>query len=313
MRSEWVRVAWSRGRDAVRRIVAQTLEAARNPRRLLLLTSIMTLLAFGVPITVAGAGRIARGVGAWRSDAGADWHRTRGRVVAVRDDAALSVRVRYRDESGVARVVRLGLDGRTGRWLGPRVRLRYDANDHSNVDLDADGFVRPGIDLLLAGAPVGAGLAGIVTALALWRRRYAILGSERPVVVVCSAAVVGGVVLASGLAAWAVGTVGERGWSGVGTSMGDAVATVFAEFLGVLIPVVTFVIGCVLTAWLARHRSRLDHGGVLAEAYGLLHRAAAVVPSPDELRSDEAPDEAPEVASTPELTGRGGRRVDRLT
>jgi hypothetical protein len=278
------------------------LEAARNPRRLLLLASIVALLAFGLPLTVAGVGRTARGVGNWRSDAGADWHRARGRVVAVRDDPTLLVRVRYRDESGAARVVRIGLEGRTGRWLGPRVQLRYDTNNHSKVDLDIDGSVRPGIDVLLAGAPLGAGLAAIVTALALWRRRHSLLASERPVVAAASASVVGGIIVVTGLAAWAVGTVGERGWSGVGASMRDAVATAFAEMLGVLIPIVTFAIGCVLTAWLARHRSRLEHDGLLADAYGLVHRAAEVVPSPDELRSDATPDGPREPA---ELTGGG--------
>ena len=246
-----VRVAWARGREALHRITAHALEAARNPRRLLLLVSVVALIAFGVPLTIAGAGRIVHGVGDWRRDAGADWHRARGRIVAVRDDpGALAVRVRYRDESGVAHVVPVGLDGRTGRWLGPHVRLRYDTNDHSEVDLRVDGMARPGIDLLLAGAPLGAGLAGIAMAFALWRRRRTVIASERPVVAACSASVVGIALLFAGLTAWSIGTVAERGWSGVGASMSDAVATVFAEFLGVLIPIVTFVIGCVMTAWL---------------------------------------------------------------
>ena len=285
-----VRVAWARGREALHRITAYALEAARNPRRLLLLVSVVALIAFGVPLTIAGAGRIVHGVGEWRRDAGADWHRARGRVVAVRDDpGALAVRVRYRDESGVAHVVPVGLDGRTGRWLGPHVRLRYDTNDHSEVDLRVDGMARPGIDLLLAGAPLGAGLAGIAMAFALWRRRRTVIASERPVVAACSASVVGIALLFAGLTAWSIGTVAERGWSGVGASMSDAVATVFAEFLGVLIPIVTFVIGCVMTAWLARHRSRLGTIGPLAGAYDLVHRAAEVAPSPDELRPIDAP------------------------
>ena len=250
----------------------------------------MALIAFGVPLTIAGAGRVVHGVGEWRRDARADWHRARGRVVAVRDDPGeLAVRVRYRDESGVAHVVPVGLDGRTGRWLGPHVRLRYDTNDHSEVDLRVDGMARPGIDLLLAGAPLGAGLAGIAMAFALWRRRRTVIASERPVVAACSASVVGIALLFAGLTAWSIGTVAERGWSGVGASMSDAVATVFAEFLGVLIPIVTFVIGCVMTVWLratgaASARSAHWPGPTIWCTEPPRSR-----PSPDELRPIDAP------------------------
>ena len=277
----------------LRTVTARALEAARDPRRLLVLTAIVALLASGGPLAIAGTHRMVEGIGDWRSDAGTDWQRTRGRVVAVRDEPGLAVRVRYRDEQGSTHVVGVGLDGRSGRWIGPSVRLRYDANDHSAVDLAVDGSARPVVDLLLAAAPLGAGLAGILTAIALWRRRRVIVASDRPLVSACSAGVVGGVLLLAGLAAWSTGTVVERGWSGVGTAMSDGLATVFAEMLGILIPIVTFVIGCVLTAWLGRHRSRLAADHPLVEAYDLVDRAAEVVPSPDELRAHDPSDDDP--------------------
>jgi hypothetical protein len=270
----------------------------------LLIAVVVTLLAFAVPLTVAGVARVARDVGAWRADAGVEWRRTTGRVVAVRDDTSLTVRIRYRDESGTSRLVRVALDGRSGRWLGPSLRLRYDAHDHSNVDLAVDGTDRPGVGILLAGAPLGAGLAALLIALALWRRRDALVASERPIIAGCSASVAGAVVLAMGLTSWAVGTVVERGWSGVLASISDAVDTAFAELLGILIPLATFVIGGVLAAWLVHHRSRLDDEGVLAEAYGLLHRAAEIAPSPDELLAEDASEDAPE------RTEAGAARVD---
>jgi hypothetical protein len=256
-----------------------------------LLVLVATLLAFAIPLTVTGAMRVVRAVGDWRAEAGVEWRRATGRVVAIKDDTELAVRINYRDGSGTRRLVRVALDGRSGRWLGPTVRLRYDAHDPTDVDLGVDGTDRPGVGILLAGAPLGAGLAGLLTVLTLWRRRVAVVASERPVVAASSASVAGAVVLAIGLTAWAVGTIAERGWSGVGTSISDAVDTAFAELLGVLVPAATFVIGGVLAAWLVRHRSRLQRDGVLAEAYGLLHRAAEVVPSPDELRAADPSDD----------------------
>jgi hypothetical protein len=253
---------------------------------LLLIAAVVTMVAFAVPLTIAGASRVAAAVGDWRSDSTADWRPTRGRILAVRDDGKLSVRVRYRDEVGASRTARVDLDGRTDGWLGPQVSMRYDANDNAHVDLVADGTQRPVVDLLLAGAPLGAGLAGLVTAFLLWRRRHLIMASDHQLMTAGSAAVVGGILVLTGLGAWAVGTVLERGWSGIGASVTDMISTAFAELLGVLVPILTFAIGCLLTAWLARNRHRLPDDGVLSEAYGLLDRAAEVAPTPDELTPD---------------------------
>ena len=60
--------------------------------------------------------------------------------------------------------------------------------------------------------------------------------------------------------------------------------------LGVTVPLVTFAIGCLLTAWLARHRHHDEHEGMLSNVHRIIDRAAGYVPSPEDLKA-ELPDE----------------------
>ena len=71
----------------------------------------------------------------------------------------------------------------------------------------------------------------------------------------------------AGIAAWAMGTVKERGWSAVASATGHLAATVFGDLLGVFVPLVAFTLGCLVTAWLPRHRHHDEHDGLLSTAY----------------------------------------------
>jgi hypothetical protein len=105
--------------------------------------------------------------------------------------------------------------------------------------------------------------------------------------------VAAGLLIVAGLAAWAIGTVWERGWSAVASATGHLAATVFGDLLGVLVPLVAFALGCLVTAWLARHRHHDEHDGLLSSAYRMIDRAAGMAPSPDEMRPDDVPERTP--------------------
>jgi hypothetical protein len=68
--------------------------------------------------------------------------------------------------------------------------------------------------------------------------------------------------------------------------------------LGVTVPLVTFAIGCLLTAWLARHRHHDQHEGMLSNVHRIIDRAAGYVPSPEDLKA-ELPDELTGASGTP--------------
>jgi hypothetical protein len=103
--------------------------------------------------------------------------------------------------------------------------------------------------------------------------------------------------------------VWERGWSAVASSIGHLVATIFGDLLGVLVPLVAFVLGCVVTAWLARHRHHDDHDGLLSSAYRMIDKAAGMAPSPEEMRPDDAAADTPADAPQPAPTPAGGSPV----
>jgi hypothetical protein len=109
--------------------------------------------------------------------------------------------------------------------------------------------------------------------------------------------------LAGGVAAWAIGTVSLRGWTGVADRLGHQFSVVFGDMLGITVPLVAFALGCLLTAWLARHRHHEAHEGLLSRAHRLIDRAAGYVPSPEELqaqRQDRPPGpEEPGAAEEP--------------
>ena len=130
--------------------------------------------------------------------------------------------------------------------------------------------------------------------------------------------------LALGIAAWAVGTVNLRGWTGVADRLGHQFSIVFGDMLGVTVPLVAFAIGCLLTAWLARHRHHETHEGVLSSVHRLIDRAAGYVPSPEDLqaarheRGRRAASPRTEAGGTPtarselgdDLVGEAAERVD---
>lgn len=85
-----------------------------------------------------------------------------------------------------------------------------------------------------------------------------------------------------------------RGWTGVADRLGHQFSIVFGDMLGITVPLVAFALGCLLTAWLARHRHHEDHEGLLSRAHRIIDRAAGYVPSPEELQAQlPGPDPAP--------------------
>ena len=131
----------------------------------------------------------------------------------------------------------------------------------------------------------------------MWRRRRALAESSHPLTVLRVPFAVSAFVFALGMAAWAVGTVKLRGWTGVADRLGNQLSIVFGDMLGVTVPLMTFAIGCLLTAWLARHRHHDSHDGMLSSVHRWIDRAAGYVPSPEDLKADEPGEgEAPEGA-----------------
>jgi hypothetical protein len=157
------------------------------------------------------------------------------------------------------------------------------------VDLIGVAEARPIGSALVAGAAIGAGLAALILAFGIWRRRRALAEADHPFRVVRVPLALAGLVLAIGIAAWAVGTVSLRGWSGVADRLGNQFSVVFGDLLGVGLPLVTFAIGCLLTAWLARHRHHEAHDGVLSNMHRVIDRAAGYVPSPEDLQAEQPP------------------------
>ncbi len=123
--------------------------------------------------------------------------------------------------------------------------------------------------------------------------------SNHPITVLRVPLALAGFVLALGLAAWAVGTVKLRGWSGVADRLGNQLSVVFGDMLGVALPLVTFAIGCLLTAWLARHRHHEAHDGMLSSVHRVIDRAAGYVPSPEDLQAEQRASPTRHVAAAP--------------
>ena len=266
---------------------------ARDPLRVLPILAVLALTAVGVPYTVTGLSRVARASFAWSSDARVDWHRTTGTVTGVRESDGLLVRVRYRDGSGDVHTAETLVVDPARKWLTPRVRVRFDPRQPRRVELVGFGRRGPVSALLIAGAPLGAGVGALLVAIALWRRRRLVAVSATPIAILRRPLMAGVAVLVAGVGAWATGTVLQRGWSAIASATGHLVGTVFGDLLGVFVPVVAFVLGALLTGWLARHRHHAEHEGLLSKAHGLIERAVGLVPSPEEM----APQDDPEVPS----------------
>ena len=273
--------------EAGRRWGARAWATARDPLRVLPVIAVVALLLIGIPYTATGLSRIARVGLDWRSESRVDWHRTVGTVTGVRESDGLLARVRYRDDRGRTHVAESFVPDPTQKWLTPRVVVRFDPSHHDRIELVGYGDRGPVAALLIAGAPLGAGIAAIIVAFGVWRRRRLIPVSATPVAILRRPLTIGMAVLIAGVGAWAAGTVIERGWSAIASATGHLVGTVFGDLLGVFVPLVAFVAGCLLTAWLARHRNHAEHEGLLSSAHRLIDRAAGMVPSPEQLAPDD--------------------------
>jgi hypothetical protein len=284
--------AWLDRAVAVARRVTERLWAvARDPLRILPVVAVIALLAIAVPLTVTGLTRVGRSAMEWRHRSAIEWHHASATVVRAKIDDGLVLDLTYRDRHGDRNRVQTFVGDASGKWVGRRVPIRYNAGDHQSVELVGYGSNDPIPTLLLAGAPLGAGIAGIVLAISLFRRRALLAVSARPLQAMRVPLVAAACLVVAGLAAWAVGTVWERGWSAVASATGHLAATIFGDLLGVLVPLVAFALGCLVTAWLAKHRHHDEHDGLLSSAYRMIDRAAGMAPSPEEMRPDAAPAE----------------------
>jgi hypothetical protein len=267
-------------------------ELVKNPVRLLVMAVCLVLVAVALPLLIGGGSRLEAAWKDWRHErsVGRDWMRGTGHFTEMRSNDGVTLHLFYFDRSGDRHNASVRLDGTGDTWVKRQFPIRYDPAHPSQVDLvnisDADSLGRA----LVAGAAIGAGLAALILSFMLWRRRRAIAEAEHPLPLLRVPLAVSGFVLALGVAAWAVGTVRLRGWTGVADRLGNQLSIAFGDMLGVTVPLVTFAIGCLLTAWLARHRHHDEHEGMLSNVHRIIDRAAGYVPSPEDLKA-ELPDE----------------------
>jgi hypothetical protein len=277
---------------------ARAWATARDPRRVLPVLAVVALLLFAVPYTATGLSRVGRAALHWRSDAKMHWVRTTGTVTGVRDSDGMLVQVRFRDQHGNRRQAETFVADPTKKWLRMKVPMDFDTRNTDHIKLIGFGDHAPIPALLIAGAPLGTGICALVIAIGLWRRRRLVAVSATPVAVLRRPLTIGLTIAVAGIGAWAVGTVLQRGWAAIASATGHLVGTVFGDLLGVLVPLAAFGAGCLLTAWLARHRNHEDHQGLLSSAHRLIDRAARLVPSPEEMAPEPA-------ARRPDASGQG--------
>lgn len=282
--------AIERGRAVVRAVSARVGDLVRDPVRLLVVATCVVLVSVAVPLLVGGGARLERAWRDWRHDTAVDrsWVRTTGAVTAVRARDGLDFRVTYRDRRDRRNTARAHVDTPGDGWIRTSRPIRYDPRHPDRVELIGLAEPRPLGSALVAGAAIGAGAAALVMAVALWRRRRLLVVSAHPAAALRIPLAVSGVILTLGLAAWAIGTVSLQGWSGVADRIGHGLSVVFGDLLGVAVPLVAFGAGCLLTAWLARHRHHERHSGMLSSAHRLIDRAAGYVPSPEDLKVDSS-------------------------
>jgi hypothetical protein len=288
----WVERARALGRSFARAAMV----LLRDPVRLLIGAIAIVLLVVSIPLLVGGGQRLERAWSDFRHHRSVDqhWIRATGTVTEVRYEDGLGLALVYRDRHGDRHRTEAHLETPGDDWIGTRVALRYDPLEPSAVDLIGVPEPSPIGSALVAGAAIGSGLAALILAIAVWRRRKLIAVSAHPLHAVRLPLATAGVLLVAGLTAWAIGTVTLQGWTGVADRIGRMFATAFGDFLGVLVPAFAFVAGCLLTAWLARHRHHEEHEGVLSSAHRIIDRAAGYVPSPEELKAADDPSEPPD-------------------
>jgi hypothetical protein len=305
MADEAPRTRMDRGLD---RLVALSRRArdyghqlVQNPVRLLIGGICIVLFAVALPLLIGGGMRLNEAWTDWRHErtVGRDWIRSTGTLTQVRERDGLTLRLYYFDRAGEQHRAQVQVDSTGDRWLNDRFPIRYDPAHPNQVDLVNVAEVNASGSALVAGAAIGAGLAALIMAFAVFRRRRALADAPHPFTILRVPLAISGLVLALGIAAWAVGTVKLRGWSGVADRLGKQLSVVFGDMLGVTIPLLTFAIGCLLTAWLARHRHHDHHEGMLSSVHRLIDRAAGYVPSPEDLQADAPDDRAEDRPSEP--------------
>lgn len=278
---------------AARRVAEWASRLVRDPLRLLLAAISVALVVVAVPLLVTGSRRVERAWTDWRHETNVreDWTPTEANVVAVRSDDGLGLRLVFLDASHEFRRAQVHLDAT--RWVERRVPIRYDPRDPSRVEVVGIDEPLPLGSALTAGVALGAGGAALVLGVAMWRRRRLLAVSARPLTALRVPLAIAATLLAAGIVAWVIGTVMLQGWSAVANSLGDVLATVFGDLLGIVVPLVAFAAGCLVTAWLARHRHHEQHEGLLSDAYRIIDRAAGYAPSPEELKAgSRSPDTA---------------------
>jgi hypothetical protein len=288
-------------------------ELLHHPVRVLIGGICIVLLAVALPLLIGGGTRLNSAWMDWRHDraVGRDWVRSTATIMQVRDRDGLELRLTYRDQAGRRHRAEVLVEASGSLWVDSRLPIHYDPHHPSRVDLVNVAEARPLGNALVAGASVAAGFAALILAFGIWRRRRALEASAHPFRVLRVPLAFSAVVLALGIAAWAVGTVSLRGWTGVADRLGHQFSIVFGDMLGVTVPLVAFAMGCLLTAWLARHRHHETHEGVLSSAHRLIDRAAGYVPSPEDLQAGasgepgrQVPEGEPEGSDGAVRTGR---------
>lgn len=288
-------------RERGRRVSAQVWSGARNPLQLLPILAVGALLLIGIPYAATGLSRVGRAGMDWRAESRVHWHHADGTVTGVRDSDGLVARVEFRDDHHRAHVAETRVRDTSVHWLTPAVRVKFDPKHVARIEVLGFGNRSPVAGLLIAGAPLGAGVGALIVAAGVWRRRRLLAVSAAPIAALRRPLNLGFAVVIMGVGAWAAGTVLDRGWSAIASSTSHLIGTVFGDLLGVLVPVVAFVFGAMLTAWLARHRHHREHDGLLSSAHRLIDRAAGMVPSPEEMAPDE-PAAAPDPPVSPPKT-----------
>lgn len=307
------RTRMDRGMDRLaalsRRATAYGHQLIQNPVRLLIGAICIVLFAVAFPLLIGGGTRLSESWSDWRHErsVGRDWIRSTGTLTQVRESDGLALRLTYFDRSGERHQAQVQVDASGADWINDRFPIRYDPANPTQVDLVNVDEVNALGSALVAGAAIGAGLAALIMAFAVFRRRRELAEARHPFTVLRVPLAISGFVLALGIASWAVGTVKLRGWSGVADRLGKQLSVVFGDMLGVTVPLLTFAIGCLLTAWLARHRHHEHHEGTLSSVHRLIDRAAGYVPSPEDLQAEQSEDhqpepDAPATPSTPEVT-----------
>jgi hypothetical protein len=271
--------------ETARRAGAKAAALAKQPVRLLVVVSCVVLLLVAVPLLATSAMRLERAWTDFRHERTVDesWQHTSATVKEMRANDGLDLRLEYKAH-GKRTVATAHVENGAADWIGTKLAIRYDPSHPTSIELLGGVRARPLGSLLVGIASLAAALAVLVFALGLWRRRALIPVSAAPLSTLRRPATVAAGLLVVGLGAWAAGTVVIEGWSGVADGIGNGASTVFGDFLRVTVPLIAFALGCLVTAWLARHRHHDRHVGLLSNAHRIIDRAAGYVPSPEELR-----------------------------